>query len=127
MIKVKVIELVKAVEIMNKIENYSSSDVNVQFGFKLGILSTNLNNYVLVYNKLMQELVISYEIETENKKFLSQDKGNLKIFLEKVHELENIELEINLPKIDFDKNVNNISENEILNLIPFLNIKEMAV
>jgi len=127
MIKIKLIELLNAVESINKIRNCNSSDVNVQFRFKLGILNRDLNNHVLIYNKLMQELVIFYEIEIENTQFLSQDKGNLKIFLEKVHELENIELEINLPKIDFDKSANNISENEILNLIPFLNIRETAI
>jgi hypothetical protein len=125
MIKLKMKDLLNVYQVLSKIGNNNSYNISIQFKFKVALLIQNLKSYIEQYNKELQTLIKEYEIKIEENKFVNNDESKLKLFLEKLNELENIDLEIENKKIKFDKNMNGICPNEIIILMPFFDFEEL--
>lgn len=125
MIKVKMIELLSIITTLSKLCNSKDEKISIQFKFKIAMLNEELMKYTNQYSKSLQNLITENNIEITDNQFVSEDKNKLNKFLESKNELENIDLEIDIAKIRFDKNVNSISANELLILKPFFDYSEI--
>lgn len=125
MIKVKMIELLNIITILNKLCNINDEKINIQFKFKIAMLNEELIKYTTQYSKAIQQIIKDNEIKIIDNQFVNKDKNKLNNFLKSKAELENMDLEINQVKIIFDKNINNISANELLILKPFFDYSEI--
>jgi hypothetical protein len=125
MIKIKMIELLKAIQVLNTIGNNQSFNISIKFKFKTAVLIETLNVYIKQYSVQMQDLIKEYEMEFDDGKFVNKDKEKENQFLKKNNELENMDLEINQNPILFDENVNGISANELLLVKPFFDFSEI--
>lgn len=126
MIKLKMIELLNCFEVLKKIGNINTNIIPISFKFKIYLLMNDLKKYLESYNIQIQELINEYEIDIlQDGRITCEDENKLKNFLSKKNELENMDLEIEYEKIMFDKNINNISANDLLNLSPFFDFSEL--
>lgn len=125
MIKIKMIDLLNAFRILSKLGENNSFNISIQFKFKIAILIEKLMVYYTQYNKQIQELIKEYNIEIINNQFVNEDKNKLTEFLNIKRELEDVELEIDNTLIKYNKNINDISANELLILKPFFDYSEI--
>lgn len=124
--RVKIVELLNCYEALKKIGDINTFSMPIQFKFKISLLIKDINGYIDLYSKQLQELISLYEIKIENNQFVSAE-NKLKEFLVKKNELEEMEIEINHTKIMFNKNINNISANDLLLLSPFFDYSELEL
>ena len=119
MIKVKMIEILKSIEILNGISKHNNPSINRQFKFKVGLLNKNLKEYVDQYLIELQDLINEYEIQYIDYNFYNEDENKLDEFLKIVNELENTEIEIDQQKIYCDDSFNELSGDEMVVLMPY--------
>lgn len=125
MIKLKMIDVLNSLRVLNKLGDNNSFNISIQFKFKVAMLIEKLLVYYNQYNKQMQYLINEYNIEIVNNQFINKDKNKLNEFLKAKNELEDIEIEIEQNLIIYNKNINDISANELLILKPFFDYSEL--
>lgn len=125
MIKLKVIDVLNSLVVLNKLGNNNSFNVPISFKFKIAILIEKLTVYYDQYSKQVLDLIKEYEIEIIDNQFINKDSNKLNNFLKMKKELEDVEVEIAHSLIVYNKTVNNISANELLILKPFFDYSEI--
>lgn len=124
--KVKIIELLNSYEALIKIGNNNSLSASILFKFKVSLLIRNINGYIEVYTKQLQDLINGYNIKIQDNQFVSQDNNmeNLQQFLKQKSDLEQVVVDLDIGQIPFDTNINNLSANDLLNLSSFFDYSE---
>lgn len=126
MTKVKMMEVLNSIEILNSIGNYNDKEINIQFKYKLMILFDCLLKYKQQYITQIQNLINEYEIGLDDKgQPICENENKMIEFLKSKQELEDMDLEINQTKIMYDKTFNKISFNQMLILKPFFDYSEI--
>ena len=128
MIKIKMIELLSCFETLKKLGNINTNIIPISFKFKIYLLMNDLKKYLESYKVQIQELISEYGINIlQDGRITCEDENKLKEFFNKKNELEYMDLEIEYEKIIFDKNINNVSANDLLNLSPFFDFSELEL
>lgn len=125
MITVKISELLNGYDALRKVGNMTSFAIPIQFKFRVSLLIKNITNYIDLYSQQLETLINSYEIRIKDNQFKCDDYNKLQEFLKQKDELEQMIVEIDNEKIQFDKSINDLSANDLLNLNPFFDYSEL--
>lgn len=125
MITFKISELLNGYDALRKVGNMTSLAIPIQFKFRVSLLIKNITNYIDLYSQQLEILINSYEIRIIDNQFKCDDYKKLQEFLKQKDELEQMIVEIDNEKIQFDKSINDLSANDLLNLNPFFDYSEL--